>query len=98
MVIVTMPAAVLSWESCTCMGKVKMPAWVGVPVRTLSRSGASRTEGDAGRELIDVGDDGPVRSRAAKGDEVVAVRRATGSVASGVVLICSVGSTVRLNR
>jgi hypothetical protein len=35
MVIVTVPVAVLPWESSTSMGKLKVPAWVGVPVRTL---------------------------------------------------------------
>jgi hypothetical protein len=40
MVIVSVPLTVLSCESCTCVGKLKVPAWVGVPVRTLLKSGA----------------------------------------------------------
>jgi hypothetical protein len=36
MVTVTLPVAVLPWESSTSMGKLKVPARVGVPVRTLS--------------------------------------------------------------
>jgi hypothetical protein len=40
MVMVSVPLTVLSCESCTCMGKLKVPALVGVPVRTLLKSGA----------------------------------------------------------
>jgi len=40
MVMVTVPVTVLSCESCTCIGKVKVPALVGVPVRTLLKFGA----------------------------------------------------------
>jgi hypothetical protein len=40
MVIVTVPLAQLFCQSCTCMGKVKVPAWTGVPARTLLKSGA----------------------------------------------------------
>jgi hypothetical protein len=39
MVIVTVPLTVLSCESCSCMGKLKVPALVGVPVRTLCSPG-----------------------------------------------------------
>ena len=39
MVMVRVAFTVLSCESCTCMGKLKVPAWVGVPFRTLLRSG-----------------------------------------------------------
>jgi len=34
-VMVSVPLTMLSCESCTCMGKLKVPALVGVPVRTL---------------------------------------------------------------
>src|SRR5689334_18527826 len=39
MVIVSVAFTVLSNESCTCMGKLKVPAWVGVPSRRLLKSG-----------------------------------------------------------
>src|ERR1022692_1914519 len=40
MVIFTVPLTVLSCESCRSMGKLKVPALVGVPARTLLKSGA----------------------------------------------------------
>src|ERR1700759_4419910 len=40
MVTVPVPNTVWSCESCTSMGKLKVPAWVGVPARTLLKSGA----------------------------------------------------------
>src|SRR6478736_7776255 len=39
MVIVSVTFTVLFDESCTCMGKLKVPAWVGVPSRRLLKSG-----------------------------------------------------------
>jgi hypothetical protein len=39
MLIVMVANTVLSAESCTSMGKWTVPGWVGVPVRTLLRSG-----------------------------------------------------------
>ena len=35
MVIVTVPFTELPWVSVTWTRKLKVPAWVGVPVRTL---------------------------------------------------------------
>ena len=35
MVTVTVPLTMLPCASCTCMGKLNVPAWAGVPVRTL---------------------------------------------------------------
>ena len=35
MVIVTVPFTELPWVSVTWIRKLKVPAWVGVPVRTL---------------------------------------------------------------
>jgi len=35
MVMVTVALTVLSCESCTCIGRLKVPVWAGVPVRTL---------------------------------------------------------------
>ena len=98
MVMVNVPVAVLSCESCTCIGKVKVPAWVGVPVRTLLKPGAVvprvRPGGSSLMLLTTNQEYGAVPPWAMRS---WLYGLPTVPVASGAALICSAGSMVRVN-
>src|ERR1700727_2485939 len=98
MVTITVPVAVLSWESCTCIGKLKVPARVGVPVRTLLKSGAVVPRVRPGGSSLMV-----LTTDQEYGDAPPWAGRSwlyfTPTVPAGSVVgvICSGGSMVRLN-
>jgi hypothetical protein len=96
--MVTVPFAMLPCESCTCIGKLKVPALVGVPVRTLLKAGAvvPRVR-PGGSSLMLLTTDQEYGGAPPWAMRSWLYGTPTVPVASGAVLICSAGSTVKLN-